>query len=109
MKNDRKTKNELIEELESVHRKVKKLETLLKKHKHTKSDISKHKRLQEKLEVPIEHYRSAYEKSNDGLLLVHRTKGDIIESNTHAQKLLGYSNDEFLKNNIWGVGVVKDD
>ena len=40
MKNDRKTKNELIEELESIRRKVKKLETLLKKHKNAKQNIT---------------------------------------------------------------------
>jgi len=40
MKSDRKTKNELIEELESVRNKVKKLETLLKKHKNTRQNIT---------------------------------------------------------------------
>lgn len=40
MKNDRKRKSELIEELESVRKKVKKLETLLKKRKHAKEDLA---------------------------------------------------------------------
>jgi len=47
MKSDRKTKNELIAELEFVHRKVKKLEMLLKKHKPTEQDITKRKRAEE--------------------------------------------------------------
>jgi PAS domain S-box-containing protein len=109
MKNDRQTKNELIEELKPVRGKVKKLETLLERRKHTEPGITKHKRLQEESEAPVKHYRSANEKTHDGLLLVHRIKGDILESNAYAQKLLGYSNDDFLKNNLWGVGVVKDD
>ncbi len=47
MKNGKKTKNELIAELEPVRRKVKKLETLLKKHKHTEQDVTECKRAEE--------------------------------------------------------------
>jgi two-component system cell cycle sensor histidine kinase/response regulator CckA len=109
MKKDRQTKNELIEELNSVRMKVKKMETLLEECKHAAPDITGRKRLKEESEASEEHYRSAYEKSHDGLLFVHRSKGHILHSNAHAQKLLGYSKDEFLKNNLWGIGVVKDD
>ena len=106
MKNDRKTKNDPIEELESVRRKVKKLEMLREKYKRTQQDINEHKRLQEESKAYEKHYRSAFETSHDGLLHVHRSKGDILDSNAYAQELLGYSKEEFLKNNNWGVGVV---
>jgi len=49
MKSDRKTKNELIAELESVRRKLKKLEMLLKKSKHSERDITKRKLAEEAL------------------------------------------------------------
>jgi PAS domain S-box-containing protein len=106
MKNDRQT---LIEELNSVRGKVKKLEMLQEKYKHTQQDIIEHKRLQEESEAYEKHYRSAFETSQDGILHVHRFKGDILDSNAYAQELLGYSKEKFLKNNLWGVGVVKDD
>ena len=109
MKNDRKTKNELIEELKSVRRKVKKMETLREKYKHTQQDITEGKHLQEESSTSEEYYRSAFETSHDGLLLVHRSQGDILHSNAYAQELLGYSNEEFSKNKLWGIGVVKDD
>ncbi len=109
MKNDGKTKNELIEELESVRTKVKKLEALREHYKHTQQDITERKRLQEELETYEKHYRGAFETSQDGLLHVHRFKGDILDANAYAQELLGYSKEEFLKNNLWGVGVFKDD
>ena len=72
-------------------------------------DITERKRLQEESEASEKHYRSAFETSADGLLLVDRFKGDILNSNPYAQVLLGYSKEEFLKNKLWEIGVVKDD
>ncbi|MGD1045473.1 MAG: PAS domain S-box protein [Bacteroidota bacterium] len=109
MKNDKQTKKGLIKEMESVRRKVKKMESLREKYKHTQQDITERKNLQKDSDVSEEHYRRAFETSHDGLLHVHRSKGDILDANVYAQELLGYSKEEFLKNNLWGVGVVKDD
>ena len=54
MKNGRKTKSELIEELDSFRRKVKKLETLLKKCKHIEQNITERKRAEEALRESIQ-------------------------------------------------------
>src|SRR4030066_1125973 len=54
-------------------------------------DITDRMRLQEKLEGSEERYRRAFETSRDGLLLVHKTEGGILNSNSSAQELLGYS------------------
>ncbi|MCX6121962.1 MAG: PAS domain S-box protein [Ignavibacteriales bacterium] len=109
MKGDRKTKNELIKELESIRRKVNKMETLREKYKHTQQDITEGMRLQEESDASEDYYRGAFETSQDGLLVVHRSQGDILNANAYAQKLLGYSKEEFSKNKLWGIGVVKDD
>ena len=72
-------------------------------------DITEQRRFQEESEANEKHYRTAFESSHDGLLLVDRSKGDILNSNPYAQEMLGYSKEEFLKNKLWGIGVVKDD
>lgn len=72
-------------------------------------DITEHKRLQVELKESEERYRRAFETSRDGLLLVHKTEGDILNSNESAQALLGYSQEEFLKKKLWEIGVTKDD
>ncbi|MDD5097891.1 MAG: PAS domain S-box protein, partial [Candidatus Omnitrophica bacterium] len=71
-------------------------------------DITERKRLQEELKDSEERYRRAFETSRDGLLLVHKTQGDILNSNESAQDLLGYSPESFLKKKLWDIGVIKD-
>lgn len=72
-------------------------------------NITERKRLQEELKESEERYRRAFETSRDGLLLVHKTEADILNSNASAQELLGYSQKEFLKKKLWEIGVIKDD
>jgi len=71
-------------------------------------DITERKRLQEELIASEDRYRRAFETSRDGLLLVHKTEGSILNSNVSVQELLGYSSEEFLRMNLWGIGVTKD-
>ncbi|MCX5686179.1 MAG: PAS domain S-box protein [Candidatus Omnitrophica bacterium] len=71
-------------------------------------DITERKRIQEELEVSEERYRRAFETSHNVLLLVHKTEGDILDSNEYARETLGYSKGEFLKKKLWEIGVVKD-
>ena len=68
-------------------------------------DITMRKSLQEGLEESEERYRRAFETSRDGLFLVHKTEGDILSSNAAAQEMLGYSEKEFLKKKLWGIGL----
>lgn len=71
-------------------------------------DITERKRLQTELKESEERYHRAFETSRDGLLLVHKTEGDILNSNEAAQELLGYSHEEFLSKKLWEIGVTKD-
>ena len=70
-------------------------------------DITERKRLETELKESEERYRRAFETSRDGLLLVHKTKADILNSNDSARGLLGYSGNEFLKKKLWDIGMVK--
>jgi len=72
-------------------------------------DITEHKRLQIELKESEERYRRAFETSQDGLLLVHKTEADILNSNASVQELLGYSQRELLKKKLWEIGMIKDE
>ncbi|MDD5424584.1 MAG: PAS domain S-box protein, partial [Candidatus Omnitrophica bacterium] len=71
-------------------------------------DITERKHLQTELKESEERFRRAFETSRDGLLLVHKTEGDILNSNESVQALLGYSHDELMKMKLWGIGMVRD-
>ena len=71
-------------------------------------DITERKRLQTELKESEERYRRAFETSRDGLLLVHKIEGDILNSNESVQQLLGYSHEEFLKKKLWEIGVTEN-
>lgn len=72
-------------------------------------EITERERLQKELFESEERFRRAFETSPDGLLLVHKTEGTILNSNVSVQKLLGYSQEELLKKKLWAIGVTKDD
>src|SRR4030043_1362461 len=70
-------------------------------------DITEHKRLQEELKESEERYRRAFETSRDGLLLIHKIKADILNSNAAVQDLLGFSQRELANLKLWDIGVTK--
>ena len=71
-------------------------------------DITEQQQKQDVLKKSEERYRRAFETSKDGLLLVHKTKGKILESNKAAQDKLGYSEKEFSRKKLWEVGVTEN-
>ncbi len=71
-------------------------------------DITERKHLLEKLKNSEERFHKAFLTSRDTLFLVHKTKGDILDSNTAATELLSYSHEEFLKKKLWEIGLMKD-
>src|SRR4030042_3384838 len=68
-------------------------------------DITEHKRLQEELKESEERYRRAFETSRDGLLLIHKIKADILNSNAAVQDLLGFSQRALAHLKLWDIGV----
>jgi two-component system cell cycle sensor histidine kinase/response regulator CckA len=96
MKNDRKTKNELIAELESVRQKVKKLETLLKKRKHTEKNITERK---PEGREQIRRLATIVRDSNDAIMVCD-LEGRISAWNRGAELMYGYSEGEALQMNV---------
>ena len=96
MKNDRKTKNELIKELESVHRKIKRLETQLKKRKHTKQDITERKHVDEELRFENEILAHIMESVH----LVRVEDGAIVYTNQRFDSVFGYDPGELIGKHV---------
>jgi len=71
-------------------------------------DITERKCLLEELKKSEERFHKVFTTSRDALFLVHKTKGDILDSNVAATELLSYSPEEFSKKKLWEIGLMKD-
>ena len=108
MKSDRKTKNELIEELESSRRKVKKLETLLKQPKHTEQNIIERKRAEEALRESEERGTKAFRFIPDALVISRLEDGKIVEVNDSWHKVFEYSREEVVGKSSLALNLFAD-
>ena len=61
------------------------------------SDISAHKLVEKALRESEERYRQLFEAESDAIFLIDNRSGSILEANTAAEKLYGYSHDELMK------------
>ncbi|PKO99650.1 MAG: hypothetical protein CVU13_03740 [Bacteroidetes bacterium HGW-Bacteroidetes-8] len=53
-------------------------------------------------------YRSLFESSQDGILILDAETGKIVDVNPFLINLLGYSKNEFIEKSIWEIGSFKD-
>jgi diguanylate cyclase (GGDEF)-like protein/PAS domain S-box-containing protein len=53
-------------------------------------------------------YRRLFEAAQDGILILDAKTGAITDVNPFLEKLLGYSQDEFISKKLWEVGAFKD-
>jgi PAS domain S-box-containing protein len=86
MKDENKTKKQLIKELEHLRKQIIELET-------------KDKRSEKKSPVSEEHLNILFEKSTDGFFLSD-LKGTLIDGNKAAQKIVGYTKEELVGKNF---------
>jgi two-component system CheB/CheR fusion protein len=70
-------------------------------------DITERKLLENMLKESEERYRRAFETSLDGLLLLDKQTGNIVNTNPAAAKMLGYSDKDLLGKSLKDVGVLK--
>ena len=99
MKNNKKTKNELIAELKSVYRKIKRLEAQLQKSTQTKQDIMERKRAEEALQKNEQQFRSFVEQAP--LAIIVTRAGTTLYTNDKAVKMFGLqSGEEFNRRPI---------
>lgn len=78
-------------------------------------DITERKRLDAELEdqyaltqVSEARYRRLFEASRDGILILDADTGLITDVNPFLEKLLGYSQQDFIGKQLWEIGPFKD-
>ncbi len=92
MEDKEKTKKQLINELVKLRQQITKLQ---------KSEI-KHQQTEETLSENEEKYRILVEMATDGIL-IETVEGRILECNTAAVKMFGYTKEEIIG---WSLAAV---
>lgn len=72
------------------------------------NDITERKRLEDLLAVSEERYRRLFETASDGIVLLEKREGRIINTNPATEKMLGYSEEECIGKNLKDIGVSLD-
>jgi len=98
MKDSRKTKAQLIEELDLLHQRIRKNEL-------AKTTVDRTKQRLKDSEV---RYRRLFETAQDGILILDAETGQIIDVNPFLMDMLGYSRKEFIGKTLWEIGPFKD-
>ncbi|MGD9949140.1 MAG: PAS domain S-box protein, partial [Desulfobulbus sp.] len=71
-------------------------------------DITERKHLNNLLADSEERYRRIFETASDGIFLLEKYEGHIIQSNPAAEAMLGYSTEESVGKNLQDIGVPLD-
>ncbi|HEX9716112.1 MAG TPA: PAS domain S-box protein [Desulfurivibrionaceae bacterium] len=71
-------------------------------------DITERKRLEDLLTDSEERYRRIFETANDGIILLEKNAGLIIKANASAERMFGYSKEEYIGKTIEDIGVSLD-
>ena len=98
MKDKEKSKQQLINELAELRRRIAELEKPEKGRK----------REDEALQVSETRYRRLFETAQDGILLLDADTGKITDVNPFLIDMLGYSHEELLGKKLWDIGFFKD-
>jgi PAS domain S-box-containing protein len=98
MKDSRKTKAQLIEELDVLRQKISKKD-LAK----TRSDTAR-----QRLKDSEVRYRRLFETAQDGILILDAETGRIMDVNPFLTDMLGYRHEEFIGKRLWEIGPFKD-
>ncbi len=71
-------------------------------------DITERKRLEDLLAESELRYRRLFETADDGIVLLEKGEGHIVQANPAAEKLLGYSEGEYVGKKLQDIGVSLD-
>ncbi len=93
-----KTKEELIEEIKLLQKRIAELEAV----------DTKRKKAEEALSVSEVRYRRLFETSQDGILIVDAETGMIVDVNPFLIEMLDFSHEQFVGKAIWEIGLFKD-
>jgi diguanylate cyclase (GGDEF)-like protein/PAS domain S-box-containing protein len=72
-------------------------------------DVTAHMELERKLQASEERFRRAFDTAQDGMLLIEKKGGMIVNSNQSAEDSLGYSKRSLHKKNMWELGILNDE
>ena len=72
------------------------------------NDITERRRMEDALKDYEERYRRLFETAKDGLLLIDKHNGDIVNVNPAIVEMLGYFSQEFIGKKLQDVGLLKD-
>ncbi|MGE5394129.1 MAG: PAS domain S-box protein [Candidatus Saccharibacteria bacterium] len=72
------------------------------------ADISAYRKTTESLRDSEIHYRSLFESSKDGILIIDAVNGKVLNLNPGLHYLLGYTQEELLGKELWEIHAFKD-
>jgi len=128
-KTKRKTKQQLLLEMEELRMKLDATERRSQEKskilevqiagregaEETLDDIQRHsevvndsKKTAESLEISETRYRRLFEAAQDGILILDAETGQIFDVNPFLIEMLGYSHEDFLGKKLWEIGAFKD-
>ncbi|WP_158269725.1 HD domain-containing phosphohydrolase [Desulfonatronum sp. SC1] len=68
-------------------------------------DITERQRLEDDLAESEERFRRLFETANDGIVLLEKHEGKIVNTNSATEKLLGYTQQESIGRKLPDIGV----
>jgi two-component system CheB/CheR fusion protein len=71
-------------------------------------DITEVKISRDKLSISELNYRTIFETSKEGILILDGITGKIKDVNPFLTDLLGYTSAQFIEKEIWDIGLFKD-
>ncbi len=71
-------------------------------------DITDRKQADDKIKTSETRYHRLFESAQDGILILNRETGEIIDSNPYIERLTGYAKEELIGKPIWDIGFIKD-
>jgi PAS domain S-box-containing protein len=74
----------------------------------TKKDITNRKLAEEALQRSELRYRRLFESAKDGILILDKDSGQIVDVNPYLIEMLAFSKDELAGKELWQIGAFKD-
>ena len=71
-------------------------------------DITERRKMEKESKDYEERFRRLFETSKDGLLLIDKRTGDIVNVNPAIVEMLGYFSEEFIGKKLKDIGLLKD-
>ena len=71
-------------------------------------DMTDRKQAEAALQESEVRYRRLFQTAKDGILILDAETGKVLDANPFMTALLGYSHDEFVKKELWEIGLFQD-